>query len=85
MAGGIVAGVITLLYVIFLCCNWINISIGADIMGAAGQGLGVAAMMPEKEAFPFAAINMVLTAICATALVSIPSVKEMLLNIVSAD
>jgi putative effector of murein hydrolase len=54
-------------------------------MGAAGQGLGVAAMMPEKEAFPFAAINMVLTAICATALVSIPSVKEMLLNIVSAD
>ena len=53
-------------------------------MGAAGQGLGVAAMMPEKEAFPFAAINMVLTAICATALVSIPSVKEMLVNIVSA-
>lgn len=53
-------------------------------MGAAGQGLGVAAIMPEKEAFPFAAINMVLTAICATALVSIPSVKEMLVNIVSA-
>ncbi|KAL7495748.1 hypothetical protein ACHAWT_004124 [Skeletonema menzelii] len=53
-------------------------------MGAAGQGLGVAAMMPEKDAFPFAAINMVLTAICATALVSIPSVKQMLVNIVSA-
>lgn len=52
-------------------------------MGAAGQGLGVAAMMPEKEAFPFAAINMVLTAVCATALVSVPSVKEMLINIVS--
>ena len=52
-------------------------------MGAAGQGLGVAAIMPEKEAFPFAAINMVLTAICATALVSIPSVKQMLVNIVS--
>jgi putative effector of murein hydrolase len=54
-------------------------------MGAAGQGLGVAAIMPEKEAFPFAAINMVLTAICATALVSIPSVKEMLVSIVSAE
>eukprot|EP00571_Detonula_confervacea_P015746 CAMPEP_0172297556 /NCGR_PEP_ID=MMETSP1058-20130122/529_1 /TAXON_ID=83371 /ORGANISM="Detonula confervacea, Strain CCMP 353" /LENGTH=518 /DNA_ID=CAMNT_0013006721 /DNA_START=38 /DNA_END=1594 /DNA_ORIENTATION=+ len=52
-------------------------------MGAAGQGLGVAAMMPEKEAFPFAAINMILTAVCATALVSVPSVKEMLVNIVS--
>jgi len=52
-------------------------------MGAAGQGLGVAAMMPEKEAFPFAAINMVLTAVCATALVSVPSVKEALVNIVS--
>lgn len=53
-------------------------------MGAAGQGLGVAAMMPEAEAFPFAAINMVLTAVCATALASIPAVKEMLVNIVSA-
>ncbi|KAL7528086.1 hypothetical protein ACHAXR_004160 [Thalassiosira sp. AJA248-18] len=53
-------------------------------MGAAGQGLGVAAMMPEKEAFPFAAINMVLTAVCATALVSIPAVKESLISIVSS-
>lgn len=53
-------------------------------MGAAGQGLGVAAMMPEKDAFPFAAINMVLTAICASALVSIPAVKESLTKIVSA-
>lgn len=52
-------------------------------MGAAGQGLGVAAMMPEKEAFPFAAINMILTAVCATALVSVPAVKEMLVSIVS--
>ena len=52
-------------------------------MGAAGQGLGVAAMMVEVDAFPFAAINMVLTAICASALVSIPSVKQSLVNIVS--
>jgi putative effector of murein hydrolase len=52
-------------------------------MGAAGQGLGVAAMMPEKDAFPFAAINMVLTAICASTLVSIPAVKESLVKIVS--
>ncbi|KAL3807194.1 hypothetical protein ACHAXA_008906 [Cyclostephanos tholiformis] len=53
-------------------------------MGAAGQGLGVAAIMPEKDAFPFAAINMVLTAICASALVSIPAVKKSLTDIVSA-
>ena len=53
-------------------------------MGAAGQGLGVAAMMPEKDAFPFAAINMVLTAVCATALVSVPAVKDALISIVSA-
>jgi putative effector of murein hydrolase len=54
-------------------------------MGAAGQGLGVAAMMVEVDAFPFAAINMVLTAICASALVSIPSVKQSLVNIVSTE
>lgn len=50
-------------------------------MGAAGQGLGVAAIMPEKEAFPFAAINMVLTGVGATALVTIPSVKKLLIDI----
>jgi hypothetical protein len=39
MAGAIVAGVLTLLYIVFLCCNWTNIAIGADIMGAAGDFL----------------------------------------------
>jgi hypothetical protein len=39
MAGAIVAAVLTLLYVLFLCCNWTNIAIGADIMGAAGDFL----------------------------------------------
>lgn len=53
-------------------------------MGGSGQGLGVTAMLPEKEAFPFAVINMVLTGVCTTALVSIPAVREMVLNIVSA-
>lgn len=37
MAGAIVAAIITFLYVIFLCCNWKNIAIGADIMAAAGD------------------------------------------------
>jgi hypothetical protein len=37
LAGACVAGILTLLYVIFLCCNWKNIAIGADIMSAAGE------------------------------------------------
>lgn len=37
MAGAIVAGILTALYVLFLCCNWTNIAIGADIMAAAGD------------------------------------------------
>ncbi len=45
-------------------------------VGGSGQGLGVASMMGEKEAFPFAAIGMVLTAIGATTLVSIPPVAS---------
>jgi hypothetical protein len=36
-AGGWVAGVITVVYVVFLCCNWTNIAIGASIMEAAGE------------------------------------------------
>jgi len=53
-------------------------------IGASAQGLGVASMANEKEAFPFAAISMVLTAVACTVLVSIPSVKEMILNIAGA-
>jgi len=37
IVGACVAGVLTLLYVIFLCCQWKNIAIGASIMGAAGE------------------------------------------------
>lgn len=50
-------------------------------LGSAAQGLGVAALIPEPDAFPFAAIGMVLTAVFATTLVSIPAVKETLVNI----
>jgi len=39
MAGAIIAGIIVVLYIVFLCCNWTNIAIGADIMGAAGDFL----------------------------------------------
>ena len=48
-------------------------------MGAAGHGLGTAAMAEEKEAFPFAAIAMALNAALSTVLVSVPAVRKLLL------
>lgn len=50
-------------------------------LGCAAQGLGAAAMIPEPDAFPFAAIAMVLTAISATIIVSIPALKDPLINL----
>lgn len=50
-------------------------------VGASGQGLGVASMMKEPEAFPFAAVSMVLTAIAATTLVSIPAFADALVKL----
>ena len=50
-------------------------------MGASAQGIGVSALVSEPDAFPFAAISMVLTAICFTTLVSIPAVKDLIVNI----
>lgn len=50
-------------------------------IGASAQSVGVVSVSVEKESFPFAAISMILTAICATTLVSIPVVREMLVNI----
>lgn len=50
-------------------------------IGGSGQGMGVASMMGEKDAFPFAAVSMVLTAIGATVLVSIPSVADAIINL----
>jgi len=49
--------------------------------GSSSQGLGVASMVGEKDAFPFAAVNMVLNAFFATTLVSIPSIRDTLLKI----
>ena len=45
-------------------------------IGASAQGLGVASLSNEKEAFPFAAISMVLTAVACTVLISIPTFKD---------
>jgi len=50
-------------------------------IGAAAHGLGTAAFADEKDAFPFAAISMALTATGATVLVSIPVVKKALLKL----
>lgn len=50
-------------------------------IGAAAHGLGTAAFADEKDAFPFAAIAMALTASACTVLVSIPAVKNSVLKL----
>ena len=50
-------------------------------IGSAGQGLGVASLTVEPDAFPFAAMALILTAICSTTLCSIPAIKDNLMNI----
>jgi putative effector of murein hydrolase len=50
-------------------------------VGSSGQGLGVASMVSEPDAMPFAAMAMVLTAISSTVLVSIPAVREPLMKL----
>ena len=50
-------------------------------IGSSAQGLGVASMADEPDAFPFAAIAMVLTAVAATSLAAIPSVRETLIDV----
>mmetsp|Transcript_42713 Transcript_42713/g.129769 ORF Transcript_42713/g.129769 Transcript_42713/m.129769 type:complete len:318 (-) Transcript_42713:257-1210(-) len=50
-------------------------------IGAAAHGLGTAAFKDEKDAFPFAAIAMALTACTCTIMVSVPAVKEALLKV----
>ena len=50
-------------------------------IGAASHGLGTAAFANEKDAFPFAAIAMALTASFSTVLVSIPVVKNALVRL----
>jgi putative effector of murein hydrolase len=54
-------------------------------IGSSSQGLGVAAISDEPDAFPFAAISMVLTAISATALVSIPAFKDLLIQVATGN
>lgn len=50
-------------------------------IGAAAHGLGTAAFVNEKDAFPFAAIAMALTATTCTVLVSVPIVKKLLIQL----
>jgi putative effector of murein hydrolase/putative effector of murein hydrolase LrgA (UPF0299 family) len=50
-------------------------------IGAAAHGLGTAAFVNEKDAFPFAAIGMALTASAATVVVSIPILQRVLLQL----
>ena len=51
-------------------------------IGAAVHGLGTAAFANEKDAFPFAAISMALTASACIVLVSIPWIKKAVLKVI---
>jgi putative effector of murein hydrolase len=50
-------------------------------IGAAAHGLGTAAFANEKDAFPFAAIAMALTASACTCLVSVPPIKTAVMKL----
>lgn len=54
-------------------------------MGGSAQGLGVSAMSNEPDAFPFAAIAMVLTAVASTVIVSIPGTRDALIKLATGD
>jgi putative effector of murein hydrolase len=54
-------------------------------VGCSSQGLGVASISDEPDAFPFAAMSMVLTAVSATTLVSIPVVKKCLIKVATGN
>jgi putative effector of murein hydrolase len=50
-------------------------------LGAASHGLGTAAIANEKDAFPFAAVSMALTASISTVIVSIPMFRTALVKL----
>jgi putative effector of murein hydrolase len=49
-------------------------------MGSSAQGLGVAAIANEPDAFAFASVAMILTAVSATTLVSFPAIRNALIR-----
>ena len=50
-------------------------------VGSASQGLGAASMVPEADAFPFAAMAMVLTGVAGTLFIAIPAVKDAAISV----
>ncbi|KAL7566879.1 hypothetical protein ACA910_021369 [Epithemia clementina (nom. ined.)] len=54
-------------------------------IGSSAQGLGVASMADEPDAFSFAAMAMVLTALTSTTLVTFPAIKQALLKLATGS
>lgn len=54
-------------------------------IGSSAQGLGVAAISGEPDAFAFASVAMVLTAVSATTLVSFPAVRSALIQVTTGQ
>ncbi|CAJ1950459.1 unnamed protein product [Cylindrotheca closterium] len=93
---GILGGDVSLAVAMVVVTGLIGANFGASILdavgikdsvarglgiGTAAHGLGTAAIVNEKDAFPFSAIAMALTASACTCLVSIPALKRLLIQL----
>jgi putative effector of murein hydrolase len=54
-------------------------------MGSSAQGLGVASIAGEPDAFAFASVAMVLTAVASTTLVSFPVIRNALIRVTTGQ
>jgi putative effector of murein hydrolase len=54
-------------------------------MGSSAQGLGVASIAGEPDAFAFASVAMVLTAVASTTLVSFPAIRNALIQVTTGQ
>lgn len=93
---GILGGDVSLAVAMVVVTGLIGANFGASILdavgikdavarglgiGTAAHGLGTAAIVNEKDAFPFSAIAMALTASTCTCLVSIPALRRILIQL----
>ena len=54
-------------------------------IGSSAQGLGVASIAGEPDAFAFASVAMVLTAVAGTTIVSFPAVRNALIHVTTGQ
>lgn len=73
------------------CRSWLDLANIKDPVtrgmgaGACGLSLGAASMAAEKEAFPFAILAFVFNAVIATIIVTVPALKESLIQLATGN